>query len=122
MFDVTSFIDRNGWTIEDLANRLFDKGGTSRVGMWKSGDSSPRYAQILKIIELGATAEELFGKEHAEILLKNSSSSKISDSTENSSDQPIKRFTREEVLSFLSQLSDIAKDETSGSATENSTK
>lgn len=72
MFDVTKFNDRMGWTIKDLASRLFEKGGESRVGMWKTGDSSPRYDAILKLIKLGATAEELFGREYADILLANS--------------------------------------------------
>lgn len=72
MFDVTSFIDRKGWTLADLASRLFESGGRSRVGMWKSGESSPRYAAILQLIDLGATATELFGKEYAEKLMKNS--------------------------------------------------
>lgn len=72
MFDVTSFINRKHWTIEDLANQLFKSGGRSRVGMWKSGGSSPRYAAILQLIDLGVTAEELFGKEYADKLMKNS--------------------------------------------------
>lgn len=72
MFDVTKFNNRNGWTIKDLARRLFDKGGESRVGMWSSGDSNPRYEAILKLINLGATAEELFGKDYADKLLANS--------------------------------------------------
>lgn len=75
MFDVKKFNDRQGWTIKDLANRLFENGGESRVGMWKSGDSNPRYETILKLIKLGATAEELFGREYAEILLGNSAAS-----------------------------------------------
>ena len=74
MFDVTKFNERKNWTIEDLADRLFSKGGKSRVGMWSSGSSNPRYAQILKLIELGATASELFGDYHGELLLKNSDS------------------------------------------------
>lgn len=72
MFDVKKFIDRHGWTIKDLAARLFDKGGESRVGMWSSGESNPRYDAVCKLIMLGATAEELFGKEYAEILFRNS--------------------------------------------------
>ena len=72
MFDVTRFIDRKNWTIEELAKKLFEKGGTSRVGMWKTGDSNPRYDAIIKLIHLGATAEELFGKECADRLLQNS--------------------------------------------------
>ena len=72
MFDVTKFNDRNGWTIKDLARRLFDKGGESRVGMWSSGDSNPRYESILKLIDLGATAQELFGEELGTKLIQNS--------------------------------------------------
>lgn len=72
MFDVTKFNDRNGWTIKDLARRLFDKGGESRVGMWSSGDSNPRYESILKLIDLGATAQELFGEELGSKLVQNS--------------------------------------------------
>lgn len=75
MFDVTKFNNRHGWTIKDLAHRLFESGGESRVGMWKTGDSNPRYEAILKLIELGATAEELFGKHYADILIENSSKS-----------------------------------------------
>ena len=71
-FYVTRFIDRKNWTIEELAKKLFEKGGTSRVGMWKTGDSNPRYDAIIKLIHLGATAEELFGKECADELLQNS--------------------------------------------------
>ena len=77
MFDVTKFNERKGWTIRDLARNLFGKGGESRVGMWKSGESNPRYEQILELIRLGATAEELFGNECASILLKNSSASNL---------------------------------------------
>ena len=40
--------------------------------MWSSGDSNPRYEAILKLINLGATAEELFGKDYADKLLANS--------------------------------------------------
>ena len=77
MFDVTKFNNRNGWTIKDLARRLFCNGGESRVGMWSSGNSNPRYEAILKLIDLGVTAEELFGKEYADKLLKNSLASPI---------------------------------------------
>ena len=82
MFDVSSFIDRKRWTIADLANQLFESGGRSRVGMWKSGESSPRYAAILKLIDLGVTAEELFGKEYAEKLWKNSAALKSGDASD----------------------------------------
>lgn len=39
--------------------------------MWSSGKTSPPYSAIIRLIELGVTLEELFGKEHADILLRN---------------------------------------------------
>ena len=72
MFNVKKFIDRKHWKLEDLSNRLFGKGKTSRVGNWSSGTASPRYEVILQLIELGVTAEELLGKEHADMLINNS--------------------------------------------------
>lgn len=72
MFDVKKFIDRKGWTISDLSKLVFGKDKTSTVGMWSSGDSSPRYDSVCRLIRLGATAEELFGKECADILFRNS--------------------------------------------------
>lgn len=72
MINVKKFIERKHWKLENLADRLFESGGTSRVGNWSTGVSSPRYEMILKLIELGITAEELLGKEHADLLIKNS--------------------------------------------------
>lgn len=40
--------------------------------MWSSGNSSPRYESILKLIDLGATAQELFGEELGSKLIRNS--------------------------------------------------
>lgn len=74
--------------------------------------SRPSYNAIVRLLERGATTKTLFGIE----------STKITDAKEKTGDNSIKKFTREEVLSFLSQLSDLAKNEVSGSATENSTK
>ncbi len=55
-----------GWTQEILAQKLDSK--QSRVSNWNTGSASPRYAEIIKLIELGANTEELFGKEAAEML------------------------------------------------------
>lgn len=70
MFDCTSFLRRMGWVQKDLAERL--EIGTSTVGMWCIGKSTPTHPVIEKLIELGATSEELFGKEYADKLMKNS--------------------------------------------------
>lgn len=75
MFDVSKFTERKHWRLEDIANRLFEKGGISRVSNWKSGTSNPRYEQIVKLIELGATAQELFGEEIGSKLVQNSAPS-----------------------------------------------
>lgn len=42
------------------------------VGMWASGKAKPSYDTILKLIECGITADELFGDEYAAKLSKNS--------------------------------------------------
>ena len=86
------------------------------ISNWCKG-KTPDYGTISKLITYGMTAQEIFGEKLGNELIKNSYAQ-----FEKSENQPIKKFTREEVLSFLSQLSDFAKNEVSGSATENSTK
>ena len=70
MFDCNSFINRKGWKQRELAQRL--NIGTSTVGMWCTGQSTPSYGVILKLIELGMTMEELFGSNVSEMLMENS--------------------------------------------------
>lgn len=41
--------------------------------MWSSGRSIPGFEKMGKLIELGMTAQELFGKEIGDLLVKNSS-------------------------------------------------
>ena len=71
MFDCAGFLKRNGWIQAELAKKLGCSKST--VAMWSAGANSPPYSVIEKLIELGATLEELFGKEHAEMLARNSS-------------------------------------------------
>ena len=59
-----------GWTQEDLAGRLSI--GTSTVGMWCTGKSFPKRPTIIKLIELGMNAREIFGEKAGDILVKNS--------------------------------------------------
>lgn len=72
MFDCNSFLNRKGWVQRDLSEKLGCS--QSAIAMWASGRTSPPYAVILQLIELGATADELFGKEYSEKLLKNDQS------------------------------------------------
>lgn len=55
-----------GWKQRHLAERLGL--GTSTVGMWCSGASTPPYDVVVKLIDLGITPEELFGEEISEKL------------------------------------------------------
>lgn len=66
MFECQKFLDRMGWDQSDLASKLDSK--QSRISNWKTGLASPRYNEILKLIDLGATIEELFGDDYAEKL------------------------------------------------------
>lgn len=66
MFECQKFLDRIGWRQEDLAERLGSK--QSRVSNWNTGTASPRYNEILKLIDLGANLDELFGDEYAKKL------------------------------------------------------
>lgn len=70
LFDFQSFAARKRVKQREIA----DKCGVSLglVGMWASGKSKPSYETILKLIDCGISAEELFGKEYAEKLFSNS--------------------------------------------------
>lgn len=70
MFDCNSFLNRKGWKQRELAQRL--NIGTSTVGMWCTGKSTPSYDVVVQLIKLGMTADELLGSEIAGILVKNS--------------------------------------------------
>lgn len=70
MFDCNSFLHRKGWTQKDLAKRLDI--GTSTVGMWCTGKSTPSYSVIVELSRLGMTLQEIFDEEICSILMKNS--------------------------------------------------
>lgn len=65
MFDCNTFIRRMGWTQKDLAQKL--DVGTSTVGMWCVGKSTPAYSVMIELFKLGMTPEEMFGAEIAKI-------------------------------------------------------
>lgn len=61
MLKIQEFIERMGMKgHEDLAKRIGVKKGT--VSSWSSGDRTPTYDMCVKLLELGMTVEELFGK------------------------------------------------------------
>ena len=61
MLKIQDFIERMGFKgHEDLAKKLGVKKGT--VSSWSSGDRTPTYDMCQKLLELGMTVEELFGK------------------------------------------------------------
>lgn len=61
MFDCNSFLQRKGWRQKDLAERLDI--GTSTVGMWCTGKSTPYLEVAEKLLKLGMTIKEMFGEE-----------------------------------------------------------
>ena len=61
MVNVQEFIRRVGISDhEELAQKLGIKKGT--VDSWSSGSRSPTYEVCVRLLELGMTVEELFGK------------------------------------------------------------
>lgn len=65
MFDCNTFIRRMGWAQKDLAERL--NVGTSTVGMWCTGKSTPAYSVIVELFKLGMTPSEMFGDDIAKL-------------------------------------------------------
>ncbi len=70
-FDFNHFMNRKQLKQKDAASLIGVSSGL--VGMWASNKAVPSYEKIVKLIDNGATAEELFGKECADKLLQNSS-------------------------------------------------
>ena len=70
-FDFNHFLNRKQLKQKDAASLIGVSSGL--IGMWASNKAVPSYEKILKLIDKGITAEELFGKEYAEKLIANSS-------------------------------------------------
>lgn len=70
IFDFDGFIARTGRKRKGVASELGLKEST--VGNWCTGTSTPNYATIVKLVQLGMTAQELFGKELGNLLVENS--------------------------------------------------
>ena len=69
-FDFQSFLNRKKLKQREASEMLGVSMGL--VGSWASGRAKPSYETIVKLIDAGATVEELFGKENAEKLAENS--------------------------------------------------
>ena len=71
VFDCEKFLERKSWTIENLSEKLELSSAT--VLNWKNGRSLPKIETLLKLIDLGATIDELFGNDYAMKLASNTS-------------------------------------------------
>ena len=108
MFDCNSFLNRKGWKQRELAQRL--NIGTSTVGMWCTGKSTPSYDVILQLFKLGVTIKELFGEE-VDNLVKSHydipSNSKVLDESEKDrfrSGMAVSAMTKEDVIAIFKEM------------------
>lgn len=70
IFDYAKFSFRSHLKLREVAEKT--GASTSLVGNWNSGKAVPSYEKIAKLIEIGMTAQELFGEELGNLLVKNS--------------------------------------------------
>lgn len=71
--DMKSFLNRMGMTKAELCRRLGIDPKSSVVGAYEKGRSNPSFEICEKLIPLGITAQELFGKKLGDTLVCNSS-------------------------------------------------
>ncbi len=71
--DMKSFLNRMGMTKAELCRRLGIDPKSSVVGAYEKGRSNPSFEICEKLIPLGITAQELFGKKLGDTLVSNSS-------------------------------------------------
>lgn len=69
-FDINSMLRRKKLKMRELSEQTGISVGL--IGMWASFKALPSYDKMMQLIDAGITAEELFGKEKAKILLENS--------------------------------------------------
>lgn len=105
MFDCNAFLQRMGWNQNDLARRL--EIGTSTVGMWCIGKSTPKNKSLEKLLLLGATPTELFGPKIDEILRNyyiQSIGGLLASSGTTAADREFDERVRRAVIKLLSSL------------------
>ncbi len=69
-FDYAQFAFRMRYKLREVASKV--GASTSLVGNWNSGVAVPSYEKLASLVELGMTAQEMFGKEIGDLLVKNS--------------------------------------------------
>lgn len=72
MVDVDSFLDRIKLSKADAMRKINGDPKSSLLTAYEKGRSNPSYDVIVKLIQMGITAEELLGKELANKLMENS--------------------------------------------------
>lgn len=70
-FDFQRFLSRKRLKHREIASRIDASLGL--IGSWAAGKAKPGFEKMLKLIEEGITAQELFGEKHGDLLVKNSS-------------------------------------------------
>ena len=73
VFDFNRFLHRKNFKQKDAAAAVGASMGL--IGTWASKKAVPSYEKIAKLIELGITAQELFGEEIGSKLVQNSAPS-----------------------------------------------
>lgn len=72
MVDIDSFLERTNRSKAGLLRELGLDPKSSLISAYEKGRSNPSYDVCAKLIELGATAQELFGEELGSKLIQNS--------------------------------------------------
>ena len=72
MVDIDSFLERTNRSKAGLLRELGLDPKSSLISAYEKGRSNPSYDVCAKLIELGATAKELFGEELGTKLIQNS--------------------------------------------------
>jgi len=96
IFDFNTFLQRKRLKHREVAEQIGASMGL--IGSWASNKALPSYEKMAKLIECGMTAKELFGKDLAEELLRNSG---------NSAEGPAKKDFIAGVKEALAELSRI---------------
>ena len=69
-FDFQRFLSRKRLKHREIAPRIDASLGL--IGSWAAGKAKPGFEKMLRLIEEGITAQELFGEKHGDLLVKNS--------------------------------------------------
>ena len=107
VMDLDHFLKRTGRTKADLLREMNLDPTSSLIASYIKERAYPPYDKILKLIELGITADELLGKEHAEMLMFNSQVSP--EEAKSIFDSPEFRKNVEKILAEIQNKSSISQ-------------